>query len=73
MPGTKYSIKIAGRKTSIWLEPDFWEALEEIAKSSAVTKSKFIRNVAASRSSANLASSIRVAVLSHFRNRSRPR
>ena len=66
-------MKIDGKKASVWLEPDFWDALEEIAKASAMTKSKFIRQVATARTSANLASSLRVAILDHFRSKSRPR
>ena len=72
MPGTKYSIKIAGKKTSVCLEAEFWDALDEIAETNVITKSKFIRDVARTSRSPNLTSSLRIAILAHFRNR-RPR
>ncbi|HEX2656212.1 MAG TPA: ribbon-helix-helix domain-containing protein [Xanthobacteraceae bacterium] len=68
---TKYSITIAGQKTSISLEAEFWDALDELVEANTTTRSKFIRDVARNPSSPNLTSSIRVEILRQFRKKSR--
>lgn len=68
--GTKYSVTIAGQKTSVSLEEEFWDALDELVEANISTRSKFIRDVAKNPSSTNLASSIRVAILREFRRKS---
>ena len=68
--GTKYSVTIAGQKTSVSLEEEFWDALDELVEANISTRSNFIRDVAKNPSSTNLASSIRVAILREFRRKS---
>jgi predicted DNA-binding ribbon-helix-helix protein len=69
--GTKYSVTIAGQKTSVSLEEEFWDALDELVEANTSTRSKFIRDVARNPSSPNLTSSIRVEILRQFRKKSR--
>ena len=69
---TKYSITIEGQKTSVSLEAEFWDALDELVEANTTTRSHFIRDVARRPSSTNLASSIRVAILRQFRKKSPP-
>ena len=71
--GTKYSIVIAGKKTSVSLETEFWDALDEIIEASATTRSSFIRKVASAPGATNLASRIRIKILRNFRRRHEPR
>jgi predicted DNA-binding ribbon-helix-helix protein len=73
MPGTKYSVKIGGQKTSITLEAEFWNALDEIADTTGITRSKFIRDVARNKRYPNLTSSLRIVILTYFMNKSRVR
>jgi len=67
--GTKYSLIIAGKKTSVSLEAEFWDALDEIIEASAATRSSFIQKIASAPGATNLASSIRIEILRHFRKR----
>lgn len=67
-PVVKRSIVIAGHKTSVSLEDDFWEALKEIAIGRKATLSDLVANIDASRTQGNLSSAIRLFVLDHFRN-----
>ena len=67
--GTKYSLVLAGKKTSVSLEAEFWDALDEIIEASAATRSSFIRKVASAPGATNLASRIRIEILQHFRKR----
>ena len=67
--GTKYSIVIAGKKTSVSLETEFWDALDEIIEAGATTRSSFIREVASAPGTTNLASRIRIEILRHFHKR----
>lgn len=67
-PVVKRSIVIAGHKTSVSLEDDFWEALKEIAVRRKATLSDLVANIDASRTQGNLSSAIRLFVLDHFRN-----
>lgn len=66
-PVVKRSIVIAGHKTSVSLEDDFWEALKEIASQRKETLSDLVAGIDASRTQGNLSSAIRLFVLDHFR------
>lgn len=62
----RYSVKIWGRKTSIALEREFWDALDEIVQARNITRPKFIRDAARESTSANVTSAVRLAILEHF-------
>lgn len=65
----KRSMRIAGHRTSIALEPEFWEALERIARSRVASMPALIAAIDAKRAEeapeASLASAVRVFVLQH--------
>lgn len=67
-PPVKRSITIAGHQTSISLEPLFWTALEEAARTAALPLSALVARIDAERIAAadppNLASAIRVWLFS---------
>lgn len=67
-PVVKRSIVIAGHKTSVSLEDEFWDALKEIAGRRNVTLSDLVASIDASRSQGNLSSAIRLFVLDYFRS-----
>jgi predicted DNA-binding ribbon-helix-helix protein len=64
----KRSIVIAGHKTSVSLEDDFWNALKEIGRSHRMTLSGLVADIDVRRLHANLSSAIRIFVLHHFRS-----
>lgn len=63
----KRSMRIAGHRTSIALEPEFWRALEQIARSRDLSLPALIASIDAARAGeapdASLASAVRVYVL----------
>lgn len=62
----KRSMTIAGHRTSVALEPEFWAALETIAEGRSSSLSALVAEIDGSRTpERNLASAIRVAILSH--------
>lgn len=61
----KRSLTIAGHRTSIALEPAFWDALEQMATAQKLSLPQLIAQIDETRSSDNLSSAIRVAVLMH--------
>ncbi len=63
----KRSIVIAGRKTSISLEDDFWRAFKEIASARDLKLTQLVGSIASERTG-NLSSAIRVFVLNHYRD-----
>ncbi|MEI8146781.1 MAG: ribbon-helix-helix domain-containing protein [Alphaproteobacteria bacterium] len=65
----KRSIVIAGHKTSVSLEDDFWLALKEIANERRETISDLISRIDSGRNFGNLSSAIRLFVLDHYRGR----
>ncbi|HSI40669.1 MAG TPA: ribbon-helix-helix domain-containing protein [Xanthobacteraceae bacterium] len=67
-PVVKRSIVIAGHKTSVSLEDQFWDALKEIAASRRSTLSEIVASIDTDRNQGNLSSAIRLYVLGHFRN-----
>jgi predicted DNA-binding ribbon-helix-helix protein len=67
-PVVKRSIIIAGRKTSVSLEHQFWNSLKEIARERNMTLAELVRAIDADRQHANLSSAIRLFVLSVYRD-----
>jgi predicted DNA-binding ribbon-helix-helix protein len=65
-PVAKRSIVIAGRKTSISLEDDFWKGLKEIASARDLTLTALVAGIDSERTG-NLSSAIRLFVLNHYR------
>jgi predicted DNA-binding ribbon-helix-helix protein len=63
----KRSITMAGHKTSISLEDDFWNAVREIAAKREVTLSGLLMKIENERQHRNLSSAIRLFVLDHYR------
>ena len=63
----KRSIRINGKKTSISLENEFWDALHEIAKYKNISVGKLAEEIARQRNTINLSSAIRIFVYNHFR------
>ena len=62
------SITISGHLTSISLEPQFLEALKEIAKERGSTLQDLITSIDRDRREGNLSSTLRVFVLEHYQN-----
>ena len=61
------SIVLAGHRTGISLEDEFWEGLKEIAQERHMTPSELISAINADRPNANLSSAIRLFVLDFYR------
>lgn len=73
----KRSLTIAGHRTSISLEPEFWEALQEVAAIEGETVAGLVRRIDRSRGDrtepSGLSGAIRVHLLAHFRGREQSR
>jgi predicted DNA-binding ribbon-helix-helix protein len=67
----KRSIVIAGHKTSISLEDEFWNALREIAAQQGTSMSALVSTLDSDRQHQNLSSTIRLFVLDHYRAQAR--
>jgi len=67
MPATglvKRSFSLAGHRTSVALEPEFWQALTKIAAARGLTLTALVAQIDAEReTSRNLASALRVHAL----------
>ena len=64
----KRSIVFNGKKTSLSLEDEYWNALKEIAAERRVKLSHLVTATDGRREHANLSSAIRLFVLDHYRN-----
>ncbi len=67
----KGSIYVAGHKTSVSLEYEFWNSLKEIARERNMTLQQLVRTIDADRQHANLSSAIRLFVLGVYRDQRR--
>jgi predicted DNA-binding ribbon-helix-helix protein len=56
----KRSLTIAGHRTSLSLEPEFWQALQEAARTEKRTLATLVGEIDQSRGTRNLSSAIRV-------------
>ena len=65
----KRSLSIAGHRTSIALEPEFWAALEAMAAEKSQTMAALIRQIDENRQTANLSSAARLAVLRWYQDK----
>lgn len=65
----KRSIVVAGHRTSVSLEDEFWMSLREIAKARDTTLSHLVGAINTERQHANLSSAIRLFVLGNYRDR----
>jgi predicted DNA-binding ribbon-helix-helix protein len=65
------SIVIAGHKTSISLEDEFWNSLKEIAGERGMTVPALVAAIDRDREHANLSSAIRLFVLGFYRDQRR--
>ena len=59
----KRSVRIAGHRTSLSLEPPFWEALKLAAKQRGLSVSSLIVEIDEGRKQVNLSSAIRMFLL----------
>ena len=67
----KRSFSIAGHRTSISLEGEFWEALRAAAAAEQVPVARLIARIDAARGQSGLSSAVRVWVLDYYRERLR--
>jgi predicted DNA-binding ribbon-helix-helix protein len=68
---SKRSIVIAGHKTSVSLEDQFWDSLKEIARERGMTLAELVAAIDGERQHANLSSAIRLFVLGVYRDQRR--
>jgi len=59
----KRSLSIAGHRTSLSLEPEFWDALRKAAAAKGVTVSALVAEIDQARGARNLSSAVRVWLL----------
>ncbi|MFB9138724.1 ribbon-helix-helix domain-containing protein [Maritalea porphyrae] len=64
----KRSITIAGHRTSVALEQEFWSEIDDLAKERSLTLSQLIEEIDEARTTENLASALRLAVLENLKN-----
>lgn len=64
----KRSIVLAGHKTSVSLEDEFWNGLKEIAGRRLMTLSTLVDSIDAQRQHGNLSSALRLFVLEFYRS-----
>ena len=64
----KRSLQLAGHRTSIALEPEFWTVLEEMASLRGASLAGLLLRVDAERGERSLASACRVAALAFARS-----
>jgi predicted DNA-binding ribbon-helix-helix protein len=62
----KRSIYLAGHKTSVSIEDEFWNGVKEIAQQRHLTVSELIGEIDSQRQHSNLSSAIRLFVLEFY-------
>jgi predicted DNA-binding ribbon-helix-helix protein len=62
---------VAGHKTSVSLEGEFWDSLKEIAVERGMTLGELVAAIDADREHGNLSSAIRLFVLGVYRDQRR--
>ena len=65
----KRSLRIAGHRTSLALEPEFWSGLEDMAQAADKPLAALIAEIDETRTGPNLSSAVRIAVLAYYQAR----
>ena len=65
----KRSVTIAGHRTSISLEAEFWTELQDMAKARGTSINALVAELDAARGAHNLSSALRLAVLQNLKER----
>lgn len=61
------NVTVSGRRTSLRMEPELWDAAEEIARREGLILNQLCTQVDQRRGTANLTASLRVAIVAYFR------
>ena len=64
----KRSITVAGHRTSLSMEPEFWSTLQEIAAEDGRSLAELITKIDEARDGRNLSSAVRVFVLNRLKS-----
>lgn len=67
----KRSFAIKGHRTSISMEAQFWEALQQAARSENSSVAGLVASIDSRRGDAGLSSAVRVWILDYFRNQAK--
>ena len=67
----KRSVIIAGQKTSVSLEDEFWQALKQIAAGLDMPMAELVHRIGRQREYGNLSSALRLFVLEHYLTRAK--
>lgn len=59
----KRSLTIAGHRTSVALEQEFWDEIDALATAQSLTLTQLVEEIDQGRQTKNLASALRLAVL----------
>jgi predicted DNA-binding ribbon-helix-helix protein len=62
------NVTVAGRRTSLRMEPEMWDALQEAAAREELSLHEFCTAVAKKRGAFSMTAAIRVYLLTYFRN-----
>lgn len=73
----KRSVTLAGHRTSVALEAEFWAALKDIAQDEGLSQNALIAKIDAARlddgeAAGNLSRAIRLYILRHYQERKTP-
>ena len=66
--GLKRSLTIAGHRTSLSLEPEFWSVLQKAARAENKPLAALVGEIDATRGERNLSSALRVWILNRSRS-----
>jgi predicted DNA-binding ribbon-helix-helix protein len=64
----KHSVRVQGRKTSITLEPEFWDVIRATAATRRMTVAALISQVDRERTSGSLSSALRLFALELYKH-----
>ena len=67
----KRSIMIAGQKTSVSLEDEFWQSLKQIAAGLDMKMAELVHQIDTRRENGNLSSALRLFVLENYLSRAK--
>jgi predicted DNA-binding ribbon-helix-helix protein len=62
------NVTVAGRRTSVRLEPSMWEALREISRRESKSVNELVTEIDQRRAASSLTGAIRVFLLGYFRD-----
>jgi len=67
-----HEVRVNGNRVKLYLEEQFWDALEEVARGMGLTRPMLVKEIYKDSSTVNMTAKVRVFILEYYTRKIRP-